>query len=430
LTLQPLQGKAAASVTQADARINLWEGAVRSSKTTASLVAWLKFIRHAEPGGLLLAGKTQDTVKANVIDPLVEWLGPKRCKYVKGSRELRLLGRRISVVGASTEDAESRIRGRTLRGAYLDEVTLMPASFFKRALSQMSLPGAKMFGTTNPDSPFHWLKTEYIDRAHELHMRHFHFTLEDNPTLTREYVEQLKLEYGGPGTLFYMRFIDGLWVVAEGAIYPQFEVARHVVNVLPGPEFVRSAWVALDYGTTHPFAAGLFLLVDHPAVGEHILLAKEYRYEGGLQGKPLTNPEYSVALKQWIATECRPYVMNTKALPSGDLDRIYVSPDALSFSTQLHRDGFAGAHNADNEVIEGIRGVAGLLAMRKFLVHASCTGTLKEFPGYVWDPKAQKRGEDKPMKVNDDSMDMVRYGLWSRRNLWRHWTSEVPALST
>lgn len=423
--IQPLQGKAAASVMQANARINLWEGSVRSSKTVSSLIAFLKFVRNAPPGGLLLAGRTERTVKANVIDVLVEWLGPKRCRYVSGTGELRLLGRKISVVGASSEQAEEKVRGRTLAGAYLDEVTLMPETFFKRVLSQLSIPGAKLFGTTNPDSPFHWLKTNFIDRADELDIRVFHFQLSDNPTLPPEYVEQLKAEYGGPGTLFYMRFIDGLWVVAEGAVYPQFQRERHVVDVLPGPEFIRSKWVAVDYGTTHPFVALLLLEVDHPAVGPHLLVASEYRYEGGLVGKPLTNPEYSKELRAWLAAN--PYVANTKATPSGDLDRIYVDPSALSFATQLHRDGFERVNSADNEVIDGIRGVAGLLSMRRLLIHSSCAGVLKEFPGYVWDEKAQKRGEDKPMKIHDDSMDTLRYGVWSRRALWRGWTSEQAA---
>jgi len=31
--------------------------------------------------------------------------------------------------------------------------------------------------------PYHWLKTEYLDRVHELNLKTWHFVLEDNPNL-------------------------------------------------------------------------------------------------------------------------------------------------------------------------------------------------------------------------------------------------------
>jgi phage terminase large subunit len=47
------------------------------------------------------------------------------------------------------------------------------------------------------------------------------------------------------------------------------------------------------------------------------------------------------------------------------------------------------------------------------MVNADCKNTVMEFPSYVWDKKAQDRGEDKPVKVNDHCVDMVRYGLFT-----------------
>jgi hypothetical protein len=41
-----------------------------------------------------------------------------------------------------------------------DEISLMPQSFFQMLLSRMSPEGARLYGTTNPDSPYHWLKTQ------------------------------------------------------------------------------------------------------------------------------------------------------------------------------------------------------------------------------------------------------------------------------
>jgi len=82
--------------------------------------------------------------------------------YRQGQGEATLYGRRIYVAGANDERSEGRIRGMTLAGVYGDELTLWPESFFKQCLARMSVEDAKLFGTTNPDSPYHWLKTEYL----------------------------------------------------------------------------------------------------------------------------------------------------------------------------------------------------------------------------------------------------------------------------
>ena len=94
----------------------------------------------------------------------------------------------------------------------------MPQNFFPMLLSRMSPEGARLYATTNPDSPYHWLKTENLDNS-ELRAKKIlwseHFTMADNPNLTIEFVDAQKRLYSG---FFYKRFIEGLWVVAEGAI--------------------------------------------------------------------------------------------------------------------------------------------------------------------------------------------------------------------
>ena len=65
--------------------------------------------------------------------------------------------------GANDARSEGKIRGITLGGAYCDELTLFPKDFFTMLLSRLSAPGAKLFATTNPDVPTHWLKKEYHD---------------------------------------------------------------------------------------------------------------------------------------------------------------------------------------------------------------------------------------------------------------------------
>ena len=122
----------------------------------------------------------------------------------------------VYLEGVNDTRAQAKIRGMTLTGAYCDEVTLFTEEFFVMLLSRLSTPGAKLIGTTNPDSPSHWLMAKYLRRGDQLDLLDMKFTIEDNIFLGREYVEALKKEYTG---VFYDRFILGLWKAAEGVIY-------------------------------------------------------------------------------------------------------------------------------------------------------------------------------------------------------------------
>jgi phage terminase large subunit len=74
---------------------------------------------------------------------------------------------------------------------------------------------------------------------------------------------------------------------------------------------------------------------------------------------------------------------------------------------------------ADNGVMDGIRTVSSLLGAGRLKVHASCTGLLSEFGVYAWDEKSAGKGDDKPVKLEDHSLDALRYALRTTEALWR-----------
>lgn len=421
MTITALDGKGAAATRLADRRINVWEGSVRSGKTVGSILKWLQFVRTAAPGNLLMVGKTERTLTRNIIEPIVAWLGPKRARHVIGSGELWVCGRRIYLVGANNELAQDKIRGLTLVGAYVDEATLVPETFWTMLLSRLSEPGAKLFATTNPDNPAHWFKRDYLDRAavwltgdgqtmrfdgpDRLDLARFSFRLDDNLWLLRHnpsYVEQLKREYVG---LWYRRYILGEWIMAEGSIYSMWDPARHVVSTVP--DGLRWIGLGVDYGTQNPFAALLLGLGRDPAQGRNRLyLAREWRWDSRRERRHLTDAEYSTQLRGWLDTQqVRP-------------EWTCVDPSAASFVEQLYRDGLVPT-GADNAVVDGIRLTASLLASDQLAVHTSCAGWIDEVPGYVWDQKSAEAGEDKPVKLMDHSLDAGRYVLKTTEAAWR-----------
>ena len=179
-------------------RINVLHGSVRSGKTWISLVLWCVWIRNMpKDKNYLMTAKTLTTLKRNCLDLLEVLAGRNNFKYSISKKEGVLYGRKIYLEGVNDMGAESKIRGMTLQGAYCDEITLFNEEFFSMLLSRLSEPGAKLFGTTNPDNPNHWFKVKYIDRKDELDFFLMEFLIDDNTFLDPRYVAELKKEYTG-----------------------------------------------------------------------------------------------------------------------------------------------------------------------------------------------------------------------------------------
>lgn len=410
---ESLSGKAALSVYGIEpARFNIYEGAVRSGKTFASIEAWLVFIRQAPPGDLLMVGKTRDTIYRNVIALIEQMIGPRRARFNRGTGELTIFGRRIWVVGANDAQAESKIRGLTLIGFYVDEITLLQEAFWRMLGTRLSLRGARGYGTTNPDNPQHWLMKSYLKRAtlhvtgegnvlhHEdgINLNRYSFRLADNPHLPAEYLADLENEYTG---LWRKRFILGEWVMAEGAVYDMWDESRHVVPYRSLPAMERMLCIGVDYGTRNPFAAVLLGI----AQGK-LWCIDQYRWDSAERRAQRTSAQYSADLLQFYAGRTPEW--------------IFVDPSAAEFRNQLFTDGHKGVLAADNAVVGGIRTVSSVIARDKLRVSDRCTGLIETFPGYAWDDKAAAKGEDKPIKADDHDLDALRYAVHSSGWLWRH----------
>lgn len=425
-----LSPKQARSIVEADARVNIWHGSVSSGKTIASLIAWLEFVAHApKQGKLVMVGKTLQTLERNVLDVMAEMF-PARTKAVvhtNGAATATILGREVITIGANDARAEGRIRGMTVAGFYVDEATLLPdLGYWLQMLNRMRVPGARLFATTNPDNPTHWLKDRVIDRAVELGYREWSFGLEDNPALPPEYVEAIKRENTG---LHYERNVEGRWVLAEGAIYDMFDARdpRYVVPDLPrladGKLDIDQWIVAVDHGTTNPFVAVL-IGVCHEE--QRLYVARDWRHDPKLKGgTKMTNVALARALRGWLDG----MVGDPQIGHVPYVDRVYVDPAAAEFRVQLWEDGWP-VHGADNEVLAGIRSVASLRANGHLVIvggeHGVSRESIGEVEGYVWDDKAAAKGEDRPVKQRDHYPDAERYGVRALRSTWRRWLS-LPA---
>ncbi|MFF9284856.1 PBSX family phage terminase large subunit [Streptomyces griseosporeus] len=391
------------SIMEARAFQNVWDGSVRSGKTIASLICWLDFVAHRPEGGeLVMVGRTRDSLARNVFgpltDPAVFGSLTRDIHYTSGAPTANVLGRTVHCLGANDAQAEPKVRGLTCAGAYVDEITTLPKSFYDQLNARCSVEGSKIIGTTNPDNPQHWLRKEYLLRPRETRLRSWHFTMDDNPGLSEAYKARTRATYRG---LFYKRNVLGLWVMAEGAIYEAYDEAEHVVDELPA---MRRYWLGMDYGTVN--ATSVILLGE--GVDGRLYACAEWRHDSRRAMRQMTDAQYSAAIRAWLREQ--------GVTPEWS----FVDPSAASFIRQAYEDGFPNLAKAKNDVVDGIRSVASLLAAGLLRIHRSCTGLLDELPGYVWDEKAAEKGEDKPVKLNDHSVDALRYAVHSTASEWQH----------
>ena len=379
-------------IYESDAFINVADGPVRSGKTFASLFRFGEFALRQRTGDLMIVGKTERTIKRNVIAPMMDVWGPKRIRYVQGSGEVYLKDRLIYVVGANDERAEEKIRGLTGAGAYCNELTLYPENVFSQLIDRCSEQGAQIFADTNPDSPFHWLAENFLfnDEALLRDVKRFPFELDDNPALDPEYKARLFRLHSG---LWLKRMVYGLWVIAEGAVYDMFDPEGPMVVDI-APDAFDEVLVGVDYGTANATA---FIPIGR--AGNRWYAFDEYVHDSRKAGRQKTDDEYSRDLQEFV-----------NEMPGPVRDKL-LDPSAASFKTQLKRHGVRGVRDADNDVLDGIRDVSAMLNTGRLLISSRCKSLLKSLGSYVWDPKAQERGEDKPVKKNDHEADALRYAV-------------------
>ena len=376
------------SIRDSNASYNIWEGSIRSGKTYASLWRFYDEANRGPLGDFAIITRTYDTFERNILRPLTDILG-KSVRYMRGKRQIFLGNRKCHVITADDASAESKIRGCTLAGAYVDEVTIIPENVFIMLLGRLSIDGAKMFCTTNPDSPYHWFKI-WMDRNNDAKV--FSFRMDDNPALSQQTKDLFNRQYTG---LWHLRFIQGKWVQAEGAIYDAFDEKTHVIDYPQSSALYYL--VGIDYGTTNPCA---FVMVGvNPHSYPNLWIENEYYYNSRSAQRQKTDAEYADDLKLFIEGR------NVKA--------IYLDPSAASFKAELVHAGVDNINDAKNEVLDGIRFVAKMLVHGTLKVCRGCAKTIAEFQSYVWDDKSLKLGIDKPKKENDHALDALRYALFS-----------------
>ena len=173
------------------------DGAIRSGKTVVmslSFVIWAMETFQSQNFGM--CGKTIGSFRRNVVTVLKLMLCSRGYK-VKDHRADNLLvitkngvENYFYIFGGKDESSQDLIQGITLAGLFCDEVALMPESFVNQATGRCSIEGSKFWFNCNPAGPYHWFKTNWIDKHKEKHLIYLHFTMKDNLSLSKRVKER------------------------------------------------------------------------------------------------------------------------------------------------------------------------------------------------------------------------------------------------
>lgn len=268
------------------------DGAIRSGKTIACIIGFLTWSQEMFEGqSFILAGKTMGALKKNVVRPMLQileaWGWPYT--YIRSGTDARIeIGSNsYYLYGANTEASQDALQGLTAAGAYLDEAALFPQSFIDQAIGRCSVDGWKVWMNCNPEGPHAYIKEEFIDKAKKKRVYRLHFMMDDNLTLSPKRKEAYYRAWPH-GSVFYKRFILGMWVAADGLIYQQFadNVRDYLIdsNWLNGNQIIYAV-IGVDFGGTK--SAHSFTLTGFTRGYKQVVVLDEYYRKKRINPKQL-----------------------------------------------------------------------------------------------------------------------------------------------
>jgi hypothetical protein len=185
--------------------------------------------------------------------------------------------------------------------------------------------------------------------------------------------------------------------MAEGMVFPFFTDEKkdgYVIDELP--DDLQSWVISADYGQNHPCVFGS--LGFSPSQNRWILTKEFYTNQ-----KP--NSVYS---EEFSREFMRDGIVAIDVDPGGG---------GVSLRNQLRVDYpdkrpiIKSAIKVD--VNKELQQMSTALYKKQLVIYRECQRTISEMGNYVWSPKSAESGVEEPIKVNNDGVDMLRYG-WNR----------------
>jgi hypothetical protein len=274
-------------------------------------------------------------------------------------------------------------------------------------LRSAKVPIQQLVGDCNPTSPTHWLYqrcqsglTQLVSTTHKDNPAYWDRERNDWTERGRQYLERLG-RMTGPRRA---RFLEGLWVQAEGLVFDGWDIGYHLLDAKRMEwEHNWRLYLSIDFGVNNPFC---FQFWAEDKDNRLYLFREIYHTNRIIE-------DHAATIRVALQGLPRPSLV----LCDHDLgDRLTLERHTGLTTTPADKADVAGVQEVCERLKPGADGLPRLFILRDALFHAPDpalvssgrpTRTAEEIPGYVWDTAA-KKGE-RPVKKNDHGCDAMRY---------------------
>ena len=320
----------------------------------------------------------------------------KRLVTSKGNMEAEFYNG--SIIYFIACEKEEKIRGYNLDFFILDEPIEIDELIFTQLMARLrgkNLPRTFGLLTTNPGSELHWIYQRfYVNKSNSLEYNHIDTCTYDNIFLDPSYIHDMEEAYDED---WVNRMLRGEWGAYGGQIFKCFNHDRHVGDYKKFPNDNYKYYVAgVDWGITNPSA----IITLGITKNNDVRVVHEYRNDYFNESKKTSN-----VLSKVIAALHKKYHYR----------KVWCDPSAKDLIVQTHSLGVP-IEKADNDVASGIGKINSLLQKDRLKIDRHCEYLRKEMPAYSRKKdKLNSNLTEEPVKLNDHSIDALRYGLTNFR---------------
>ncbi|MDD3253815.1 MAG: terminase family protein [Lachnospiraceae bacterium] len=261
---------------------NVAEGAVRAGKTVDNVFAFAHELKTTPDRIHLATGSTTANAKLNIGDANgfgIEWIFRGQCHWGKYKDNEALFvngpdtGHKQKIIifaGGGKADSFKKIRGNSYGMWIATEINLHHDNTIKEAFNrQLAAKRLKIFWDLNPDNPKAAIYSDYIDKYQKqakegnfpAGYNYMHCTIYDNINLTPERLHEIEIRYD-KNSIWYMRDIKGMRVIASGLIYRRFadgiSTKQDTFRLDDRPKDIMEINLGIDFGGSssgHSFTA-------------------------------------------------------------------------------------------------------------------------------------------------------------------------------
>jgi len=360
-------------LTTAKQRIVINEGSSRSGKTYAIIQHLVNIALANKNKNLVfsIVRKTLPSLKASAYRDFLEIL-EKYGIYNENFHNKSDLAYMLSgnLFEFFSMDQYDKVKGRKRDYLFMNEANEDGISF--NHFTQLSMrTSLQIFIDYNPShDEFHWIEDKVKKRKNVVV---FHSTYIDNPFLSDETIFEIESLKDTDPNLWRIYGL-GLMGIASVRIYTHFQY----VDTLP-IEY-NEMFYSLDFGYNHPTSLNQIIEVDDKYYVHELI------YSSGLTNSDL------IRKMEELKIDKNKFIFCDSAEPQ----RI----------EELRRAGF-NAYGSNKDVKKGIDTVKS----KKIYITKDSINLQKEARGYSWKTTADGKILDEPVKLNDDGMDSMRYGV-------------------